>query len=553
MILRDLIADRVTEAFQEAQRQGVLPPAPMSEAFVERPQNPQYGEFATSLPMKLARAVGMNPLEIAQRLAPLIPLGQELAQVEVAHPGFINFTLDQAWLREQVDTIVAAGPHYGDTDTGGGRRVQVEYVSVNPTGPLHVGAARWAVLGSTLAAVLQAAGYDVSREYYVNDAGSQMDAFYRSLYARYLQALGREAEVPPDGYQGAYMVDLAQELVQAKGDRFLSMSEEDALRELGQWGLQRMLQGIRDDLERIRVQFDVWFSEQSLYEGSDYNSVVEKFRGDGYLAQREGATWFISTALGDDKDNVLVRSTGAPTYFASDIAYHFNKFLVRGFDRVIDIWGADHQGHVPRMKAAVSALGIDPERFDIIIGQLVTLKRGAETVRASKRTGELVTLRELLNEVGPDACRYFFLTRSPEAQMEFDMDLATRQSQENPVYYIQYAHARIAGILRQAEEQGISSEDAQIQLLTSPEELDLIRSMLTLPELVDSMARAQEPHHLPHYALQLATAFHWFYDRCRVITDDPALTRARLKLVEAARVVLARCLAIMDMEAPERM
>ena len=553
MTVKETITARVVQAFQEAQRQGLLPPAPLPEAVVERPQNPEHGDYSSSLALKLARPLSMNPMEIAQRLVPLIPQGREVARVEVTPPGFINFTLEPAWLREQVHTVLSAGAGYGDVDLGQGRRVQVEFVSVNPTGPLHVGAARWAVLGSALANVLQAAGYEVQREYYVNDGGSQMDAFYRSILARYRQALGREAELPADGYQGAYLVEIAEEARQEHGDRYLSAPDEEAVAVLGPWGLQRMLRAIGEDLKLIGVEFDTWFSERSLYDDSTYQRVMDLLEQGGYLSVREGATWFASAALGEDKDSVLVRSTGAPTYFASDIAYHYNKFLVRGFDQVIDIWGADHQGHVPRMKAAVAALGVDPARFTIIIGQLVALRRGGEVVRASKRTGEIVTLRELVEEVGADACRYFFLARSPEAQMEFDLELATKESQENPVYYVQYAHVRIAGILRNAQERGISHDGGDVQLLTTPEELDLIRHLLLLPELVETMARRLEPHHLPHYALELATAFHWFYDRCRVIGDDPALTAARLRLVAASRLVLARCLGLMGMSAPETM
>ena len=551
--VRQQIVSLVKAAFQEAQRQGLLPQAPLPEDVVERPQNPEHGDFSTSLPLKLARSAGMNPMEIAGRLAPLIPLGDQVASVQAAPPGFINITLEPAWLRAQVESILAEGDVYGDVKVGSGQRLQVEYVSVNPTGPLHVGAARWAVLGSATVNILRAAGYQVTSEYYVNNTGSQMEAFYASLYARYCQALGREADLPPDGYQGAYLMEMAQQLRDKHGDRLVHVPRGEALATIGEWGLGRMVQSIREDLEGIGVTFDVWFSEQSLYDDATTQRSTTLLQEGGYLTEREGATWFASPALGEDRDAVVIRSSGAPTYFASDIAYHFNKFLVREFDRVVDIWGADHQGHVPRMKAAVEALGIAPERLDIIIGQLVTLKRGGETVRASKRTGELVTLRELVEEVGPDACRYFFLARSAEAQMEFDLELATRQSQENPVYYIQYAHARIWSILRNAAEAGRTFQDGDVRLLTAPEELDLIRRLLSLPELVESMAQRLEPHHLPHYALELATAFHWFYERCRVISEDPALTAARLKLTDAARLVLARCLELMGMAAPERM
>lgn len=553
MLIKEHIAEAVRLALASAREQGLLPLTALPDLVVERPPRPELGDFATNLPLRLARSLRISPMEIAQRLATLIPPSEAIERVSVAPPGFINFTLRPAWLCQQVEAILQAGERWGNIDIGKGQRVQVEFVSVNPTGPVHVGHTRGAVLGSVLANVLKAAGYEVVREYYINDAGSQIDAFARSLLARYLQAFGQPAELPPDGYQGQYVIDLAQELRATYGERFLHLSQQEALEAVREWGLQRVLAMIRDDLLRLGVEFDIWFSERSLYQSSHYQAAMDILRKGGYLAEREGAVWFVSTALGEDKDNVLVRSSGLPTYFASDAAYHYNKFVVRGFDRVINIWGADHQGHVPRVKAVVQALGIDPYRLTIIIAQMVTLKRGGEMVRASKRKGELVTLGDLVDEVGPDACRYFFLARSADAQMEFDLELAKQQSQENPVYYIQYAHARMAGILRLARERGVDSAGGNVLLLKEPAELDLVRRLILLPEVVESVARTLEPHHLPHYALELATAFHWFYDHHRVITDDMALTKARLKLVEASRQVLARTLALMGMSAPERM
>ena len=553
MHVRDLVAARVTEALNKAQTAQSLPTVPAPGSIVERPQNPEHGDFASSAPLKLARTMRMAPMDIAQALADCIATDREIATVEIAPPGFINFTLSPEWLQQQVETILEAGDTFGSTDTGAGKRVQVEFVSVNPTGPVHVGHARGAVIGSVLASSLAAAGFEVSREYYLNDAGSQIDLFHQSLYARYAQALGKDKELPAGGYQGDYMTELGAELAQTHGDAFLQQPEGEGVRAIGAIGIERMITNIRDDLAALRVEFDVWFSEQSLFEGSDYDTSMRMLREGGHVTEREGATWFISTALGEDKDNVLIRSNGLPTYFASDAAYHFNKFMVRGFDRVTDIWGADHQGHVNRVKAVVGALGVDPDRLNIIIGQMVALKRGGESVRASKRTGDIITLRELVDEVGPDACRYFFLSRSAEAQMEFDLELATKESQENPVYYLQYAHARIAGILRNAGEQGLDFAEGDVHLLREPEELALVRQLLLLPEIIETIAETMEPHRLPHYTLELATAFHWFYDRCRVISDDESLTKARLKLVEASRIGLARCLSLMGMAAPEQM
>ncbi|MDP2954351.1 MAG: arginine--tRNA ligase, partial [Chloroflexota bacterium] len=388
---------------------------------------------------------------------------------------------------------------------------------------------------------------------YVNDAGNQMDAFYRSLYARYRQALGQPAELPPNGYVGSYLLDLAREIAAEMGDSFLKLPEDEAVARLGQIGLDRMLAAIRADLEMVGVEFDLWFRERSLYREGQYDKAMALLRQGGYTAEKEGALWFASTALGEDKDNVLVRSTGIPTYFASDVAYHYNKFAERGFDRVINLWGADHQGHVPRMKAVVSALGIDPQRLEVIITQMVALRRGEEVVKVSKRSGELITLRELVEEVGPDACRFFFLSRSADSQMDFDLELAKKQSEDNPVYYVQYAHARIASILRLAQERGIDYSGGDVSLLVSDPEQALVRQMLLLPEIVELVARTLEPHHLPHYAQELATVFHQFYKQCRVVSDDAALTAARLKLVAAAQATLARTLGLMGMTAPERM
>lgn len=553
MNLKRWVAERVREALQRAVAAGALPEVPLPEVQVERPQNPQHGDLASNVALRLARSMGMAPLEIAQRIRLHLPPMPEVQEVEVAVPGFLNFRLSPAWLRSQVDAICEAGESYGRQDLGGGLRVQVEFVSGNPTGPLHIGHGRGAVLGSTLANVLEAVGYRVTREYYINDAGAQVQAFARSLWARYLQALGRPARMPEEGYHGAYLVDLAREIARDQGERYLRMPEEEGMEALMEEGLRRMLEEIREDLERIRVRFDVWFSERSLYASSTYRKAMALLQERGFVVEREGAVWFLASTLGEERDAVLVRSTGVPTYFASDIAYHYDKFLVRGFDRVINIWGADHQGHIPRLRSAVQALGVEPERLTILTAQLVTLKKGGEAVRFSKRTGEMVTLRELVEMVGVDPVRYFFLARAPDAQMEFDLDLAVRQSQENPVYYIQYAHARIAGILRTAREAGLTDEGAEVRRLEHPREMELIRTLVRFPEVLEQVARTLEPHHLPYYALEVAERFHKFYDECRVVGEEEGLARARLRLVGAVRVVLGRCLALMEMEAPERM
>jgi arginyl-tRNA synthetase len=554
MLIKHEIARLVADAAARAQEEGDLPPLALPEVTVERPAREEHGDYAASLPMKLGRAARSDPLAIAEAIARHIRPSDAISEVAVAPPGFINFRLSDAWLARQVDAILAQGERFGDVPLGEGQRLQLEFVSANPVGPLHVGNGRGLAIGDTLASVLAAVGYAVEREYLVNDAGTQTEIFAGTLYARYQQLFGREVDIPEGGYPGHYMVELAEELKAEQGEAFLRPPGEPWPRELHDVGVARMLAVIRSDLAAMGVDYDVWFSEKSLYAAAGpYERAMELLREKGVVAEKEGAVWFTSSALGEDKDNVLVRSTGSPTYFASDIAYHYDKFVLRGFQRVINVWGADHQGHVPRMQAAVAALGVDRERLDIIIYQLVTLRRGSEIVRLSKRTGEIITLRELVEEVGADACRFFFLARAADSHMDFDLELAKRQSAENPVYYVQYAHARVAGILTHASEQGADYADGDPSLLSHPAELALIRRMLLLPEVVEGVAHTLEPHHLPHYALELATAFHDFYEKCRVLSDDEPLTKARLKLVAACKNALARTLGLMGVRAPERM
>ena len=456
-----------------------------------------------------------------------------------------------------MDVIRQAGDSFGSVADGSGTRVQVEFVSVNPTGPIHVGHGRGAVFGSALASVLEAAGYDVQREYYINDAGNQMDKFNQSVHARYVQASGGEAEVPEDGYCGDYLVDLAGRPARGVSAKSTSAwTRTDAVSEIGEIGMNRMIDAIREDMERLEVRYDEWFSEQSLYDSDQFGTAMAMLNDKDLTVWRDGAVWFATTKLGDEVDKVLFRRNGAPTYFASDVAYHYNKFLVRGFDRVINVWGADHQGQVPFMRALADVLGVGRESLVLLIYQLVTLKSGGEAVRFSKRAGQIVTLRELVEEVGADACRFFFLQRAPDSQMEFDIELAKEQSDKNPVYYIQYAHARIASILRLADERDIDFSDGDTSLLTHEAELSLVRTMLRLPELISMMARNLEPHHLTYYSMDLATEFHNFYQQCRVVSSDPEdadITKARLKLADATKTVLARCLTLMGMTAPEVM
>jgi len=551
--MRDLLIKLLNEAVRKAQADGALPPVAVPEITIERPQNPEHGDYASNLPLKLARAMGKNPALIAKELVNRLPADETLGKVAFAPPGFINFTVKNRWLSQQVDEIIKAGDVYGNSRQGAGKRVQVEFVSINPTGPLHVGHGRGAILGSTLANALAAAGYEVQKEYYFNDAGNQMNAFKQSLYARYLQQLGKDKELPENGYHGVYMIDMAREIVDAHGDNFLKLPEPDGITAGGVIGLKKVIGLIKTELAQLGVVYDVWFSEQSLYKDGQYQQVLDFLKKGGHLAEKDGATWFVSSALGEDKDNVVVRSDGTPTYFAADIAYHYNKFIQRGFDKVINIWGADHQGHVSRLKAVVGAMGIDPARLQIIIHQMVTLKRGGELVRISKRTGDIITLKEVMDEVGVDACRFFFLARSANSQMDFDLELAKTQSQDNPVYYVQYAHARICSIMRLAKEKNIDFADGDVTLLVTAPELTLIRKLIQFPEIIEMIAATLEPHHLAYYAQDLAAVFNQFYKDCRVVTDDIALTKARLKLVQVTQIVLAKTLHLMGMTAPETM
>ena len=542
----------VEQAAASARESGELPAVALPEIVIERPQRGEHGEYATNLPMRLARTARANPVELAQTIARHMPKSDAVARVEVAPPGFVNFHLSESWLARQVETILEAGADFANVSVGQGQKVQVEFVSANPTGPLHAGNGRAAPLGATLARVLRAAGYRVETEYYFNDAGAQIEIFGRTLYARYQQLFGREAPVPEDGYVGSYMVGLAEQARERFGDTMLRPEGEPPSEELGRFGMELVMDWIRRDLADLGVEFDNWYREQTVYEAGHFDKALALLREKGLIVEREGAVWFAATKLGADKDEVIVRSNGIPTYLATDLGYHYDKFFVRNFDRVIDIWGADHQGHA--IQQAVESLGIEPERMEVLVHQWVTLRRGDEVLKISKRSGDIITLREVIDEVGKDACLFFFLSRSANAPIDFDLDLAKRQSSENPVYYVQYAHARIAGIIKHAHEQLSQSDGGDTSLLSHPAELALIRRMLLLPELVELIARSLEPHHLPHYAQDLATTFHDFYEKCHVVDEENLeLSKARLKLVTAAKSILATSLGLMGMSAPDTM
>ncbi len=565
--LRHRLEALIDGAARAAMRAGALPDVALPGADLERPKDPANGDYASSLPLRLARAAMMPPLQIAEAIAAHLPADDTIQAPAVAPPGFINLRLAERLMQAEVERIIAAGAAFADLGLGEGKRAQVEFVSANPTGPLHVGNGRGAAIGDTLAAVLAAAGYAVEREYYVNDAGTQTEVFAETLYARYQQLFGREAPIPAEGYPGDYMIELAEAIRDQVGDRFLAAEGEAVDAALGELGVELMVGRIEGSLTRFGVRYDRWFRERSLFEASDgsetapYEAAMAVLRENGHLVEREGAVWLTSSALGEEKDNVVVRSDGRPTYFASDIAYHYDKFANRGFDLVIDVWGADHHGHVSRVEVATEAVASRGDALHVLLYQLVTLKRGDEVVRLSKRGGEIITLDELIEEVGADAARFFFLLRAPSSQMDFDLELAVTQSNENPVYYIQYAHARLASMLDRAAAEGHSPDGGDVTLLTRPHEFTLIREMMRLPEVIELVASTFEPQHLAHYGTELATAFHAFNDAfkqlgdssLKVITDDAALTAARLQLVFAAKIALGRVLSLMGMSAPERM
>ena len=551
------ISELITSALSSAVASGSLPAVGDVVPPVEKPKLAEHGDYSTSVAMALASSAKMAPRDIAATLVERLPETEIVGDVSIAGPGFINFTLADEWLRSQVSTIREAGLGFGQLDVGAGKRIQLEFVSVNPTGPLHVGHVRGAVLGNGIANVLAAAGYDVQREYYVNDAGNQMRILAESVRVRYLQAAGVDAELSEESYPGEFVKQLGLELYEKFGDSLVDVADEEALETLAAPALERIIDNIRATLERMGIRYDEWFSEKSLIDGSDFEESLALLRERGFIAEREGALWFLGTMMGLESDGVIIRSMDrGPSYFGTDIAYHYNKFMKRSFDQVINVWGADHHGHVPRMKAVVEALGVDPSRLTIIINQLVTFLEGGQPVRFSKREDNFIAADELLDAVGPDACHFMFLDRTPGTHMEFDLELARRETSENPVFYVQYAHARLCAVLRAASERKIDFADGDAGLLTNVQELALIRQLVGLPDTIARSAEELEPHHMPRYAYELARELQRFYEECRVISSDPddaELTKARLLLVDAARVVLARTLSLMGMNAPERM
>ena len=559
-LIRDQIAALIAAGLRAAQEDGALPEFEIPAVVVDRSRRPGHGDYGSPVCLRLSRDARMPPREIATQVVEHLPLAPFVGQVEVAGPGYINVTLDASWLAAQVEVILDAGETFGNLEIGLGQKYQVEFVSANPTGPIHVGGVRNAVIGDALASVLAAAGFEVEREYYVNDAGSQVRMFGESIYARYAQALGQDEPFPEKGYHGHYVVEMGQQMARQYGDRYLDLPRREAVRSLGEEGIARVISEARQNLAALRVEFDIWFHEKSLRESGLLERVIQMLRDRGHIVERDGAVWFTSPDL--DADAVVIRSSQVipepderSTYLASDIAYVWNKLVERGFDVAIYVWGADHHGDVPRVKAAAKALGLDPGRVVVILYQMVNLKRGGEDVRMSTRRGEFVTLRELLDEVGADPIRFMLLTRTVDATMDFDLELAVEQSEKNPVYYVQYAHARISSILRYAADLGWDLEaPGDVSLLTHESELALIRKMLELQEVVALAATQLAPHHLTFYAHDLAADFHAFYRDCRVVaSEEPERTQARLMLVRAAGLTLARALGLLGVTAPERM
>lgn len=551
--VKQALKDEIIKAITAS---GLVGDAELPEIVLETPKEKEHGDFATNAAMQLTRIARQNPRVIAEAIVKHLDTGKaHVSKVDIAGPGFINFFMDNRYLQRIVPQILQAGDDYGRINVGGGERIQVEFVSANPTGSLHLGHARGAAVGDALCNLLDFAGYQVSREYYINDAGNQVANLAASIEARYLQALGREADMPEDGYHGEDIIQFAKELAEEKGDSLLALPEDERRDFFRSYGLERELDKIKRDLKRFRVTFDQWFSETSLYEAGKTEQVLEELKQKQQTFEHEGALWLRTTDYGDDKDRVLIKNDGSYTYLTPDIAYHRDKFG-RGFDRLINIWGADHHGYVPRMKAAMEALGYNPARLTVLIAQMVSLYQDGEKVKMSKRTGKAVTMEDLMDEVGVDAVRYFFAMRGIDSHLDFDMDLAVSQSNENPVYYVQYAHARICSIFRQADEQGIkrdSGQTADVSVLSLESEFALLKKLAELEEEVRVAAEQYAPHRLIRYVYELASQFHSYYKAERVITEDESLTRARFALLEALQIVLRNVLRLVGVSAPERM
>lgn len=536
---------------------GSVPPEPVSDFKIEIPADKSHGDFATNAAMVCAKPFRMAPRAIAEKiLGELVLEGTYFDRAEIAGPGFINFFLSPRWFAQVVNTVLEETGTYGRTDTGEGKRVLVEFVSANPTGPMHVGNARGGAIGDCLASLLDWAGYRVEREFYINDAGNQIEKFATSLEVRYLQLYRDGVELPEDAYQGMDIVEHAKAFAAENGDRYVDADAKTRRDALVAYALPKNIEGLKRDLGKYRIQYDTWFRESTLHADGSVLEIVRKLRDSGYTYEQDGATWFKATEFGADKDFVLVRSNGIPTYVVPDIAYHYNKLVTRGFDKAIDVLGADHHGYVPRLKAALTALGVDASKLDVVLMQMVFVMRNGQVAKLSKRSGKAITLVTLLEEIPIDAARFFFNLREANSHFEFDLDLAVEKSSQNPVYYVQYAHARICSLLRNLAEEGIRPAELtgeRMQQFTQPQEIELIRYIAMLPQEIDTAAKHYDPSRITKYTVELATLFHKFYDACTVKNAEPQLREARLALCAATRQALANALTMLKITCPEKM
>ncbi|MBB6445536.1 arginine--tRNA ligase [Bacillus benzoevorans] len=546
--LREEIAAAVVKAGLAAMEQ-------IPDVILEMPKDKANGDYSTNMAMQLARVAKKAPKMIAEELVANFDKSKaSIEKIEVAGPGFINFYMNNSYLTDLIPAILEAGDKYGETTVGGGQKVQIEFVSANPTGDLHLGHARGAAVGDSLCNILAKAGYDVSREYYINDAGNQINNLALSVEARYFQALGMDKPMPEDGYHGEDIIGIGKQLAEEAGDKLANMGEEERLAECREYGMKQELAKLKRDLEDFRVGFDVWYSETSLYKNGKIDDALAALRTNGYIFEEDGATWFRSMDFGDDKNRVLIKQDGSYTYLTPDIAYHRDK-LERGFEKLINIWGADHHGYIPRMKAAIQALGYGADTLEVEIIQLVHLYKNGEKMKMSKRTGKAVTMRDLVDEVGLDATRYFFAMRSADTHMDFDLDLAVSQSNENPVYYAQYAHARISSILRQAEEKDLTVDgQADFSYIGAEKEIDVLKKLGEFPQAIGEAAQKRTPHRITNYIFELASAFHSFYNAEKVLDEEqPEKTKARLALIKTVQITLKNALALIGVSAPEKM
>lgn len=548
----------IVEAIKKAIADGALPEAEIPQFNIEKPANKDNGDYSTNVAMAGARAFKKAPRMIAEAIESCIDLdGTVFEKVEIAGPGFMNFFLSQQFYSDVLKDIFACGKDYGKSDYGQGKRILVEFVSANPTGPMHIGNARGGAIGDCLASVLDWAGYNVNREFYVNDAGNQIEKFATSLEVRYLQHFDSSVELPEDAYHGQDIVEHAENFIKEYGDKYVNADSKERRKALVDYALPKNIAGLERDLKRYRITYDKWFRESTLHNDGSVQKVIDALKAKGVTYEQDGALWFKASEYGNDKDIVLVRANGLPTYIVPDIAYHYNKLVTRGYDKAIDVLGADHHGYVPRMKAALTALGLDASRLDCVIMQMVRLVRDGETIKLSKRSGKAITLNTLIDEVPLDAARFFFNLREPNSHFDFDLELAAKESSENPVYYVQYAHARICSIIKKAQEQGVelrNPSDDELALLNSKEEKDLIRHLSSLTDEVVSAAKSYDPAKITHYVVELATLFHKFYNAQRVMLDDnESLMQARLFLCKAVKDTIYNILTMLKITAPEVM